>query len=53
MKDAVRVTTIDHVSSRAIIYAITCDLECIASIGCLDHNINVIRERGLKIAAIV
>jgi hypothetical protein len=43
------VTTIDHVSPRAIINAITCDLEGIASIGCLDHNINVIGESCLKV----
>ena len=44
---------VDHVAPRAIIYAITCDLEGIASIGCLDHNINVIRERCLKVVAAI
>ena len=46
-------TTVDHVSPRAIIHAIACNLEGIPSIGCLDHNINVIRERRLKVAAVV
>ena len=45
--------SVDHVSSRAIIYAIACNLESIPAIGCLDHNINVIRERCLKVAAVV
>ena len=40
---------VDHVAARAIIYAITCDLEGIASIGCLDH----IRERCLKVVAAI
>lgn len=53
MQDAVGVASVDHVSPRAIIYAITCNLEGISAIGCLDHNINVIRKRCLKVAAVV
>ena len=45
--------SVDHVCPRAIIYAITCNLEGITSIGCLDHNINVIWKRCLKVAAVV